>query len=58
MQRIEINEGELIHGAAMVLSWARDGRSVWYVLTEIEDTKKEAYTMARAERERILAELR
>ncbi len=55
MQRIEIKEGELISGGHMVLSHAADGVTVFYALTEIWDTREEAYKLAKAERNRLIA---
>ena len=55
MQRIEVKEGELISGGHMGLAHAADGVTVVYALTEIWDTREEAYKLAKAERKRLIA---
>jgi len=56
VQRIEVKEGELISGGHMVLAHAADGVTVFYALTEIWDTREEAYKLAKTERKRLIAE--
>ena len=55
MQRIEIKEGELISGGHMVLAHAAEGVAVFFCLTEIWDTREEAFKLAKAERNRLIA---
>ena len=40
----------------MVLAHAADGVTVFYALTEIWDTREEAYKLAKTERKRLIAE--
>lgn len=55
MQRLEVEEGELVSGGHMVLAYAAEGKTVWYCLTEIYDTREAAYKLAKIERKRLIA---
>ena len=50
MQRIVLEAGESVN--QMVLSWAEEGKACLFIPTEIEETIKHAYALARRERER------